>query len=99
MLLGRALGLFLLAATAGGVVACSSSGRRDQYYGTDAGRVYMAPETGPRVDVPPSADAGVGDVNHDVNRDVNHDVSLDTVTDVTLDQADVIPDASSDGGP
>jgi hypothetical protein len=64
----------MLALTAG---ACSSSGRRDQNYGKDAGTVYEPPEGGT---VAPEAGRDRGEAATS-----NQDASADSAGDATID--------------
>ena len=51
----------LACAVAGASLACSSSGRRDQYYGTTTGSVYHPPEAGVALpDAARAVDAAAG---------------------------------------
>jgi hypothetical protein len=64
--------------------ACTSTGKRDQNYGTDAGTVYEPVEAGVRPDVVRSerAEAGTQD---DGSADGAGDATIDAETDATHD--------------
>jgi hypothetical protein len=88
--------LLALAALAGLLLfGCSSSTRRDQWYGTDAAVGFVPPDVGPRADTKPDTKPDTSDVAVDQATVPDGVSAVDGSADISVEMSD---DSSSEEG-